>query len=156
MNIAITKGSINHLRDCMQAVLDSLLGDYYFKSAEEHLNEALMQGLVKQEIFIAQNEEGQCIGFIWFTLDGAFYDFPYLHLVAVKKEFRGQGVGRKLLSFYEEKGFEKKSKIFLTVADFNRRAKDLYTSLGYEEIGTLPDFLKEGISEHIMMKTRPK
>lgn len=154
MNITITKGSINHLSDCMQAVLDSLLGEYYFKSAEEHLSEILMQGLANKEIFIAQNEEGQCIGFIWFTLDGAFYEFPYLHLIAVKKEFRGQGVGKKLLLFYEENGFKKKSKVFLTVADFNWRAKKLYTALGYVEIGIIPDFLKEGISEYIMMKKK--
>ena len=54
--------------------------------------------------------------------------------------------------------FEKNSshypstKCFLTVDDFNVRAKKLYEDLGYQCVGTLPDFYKAGITSYIMMK----
>lgn len=38
------------------------------------------------------------------------------------------------------------------VADFNQRAKKLYESLNYKEVGLLPDFVIDGVDEYLMMK----
>jgi ribosomal protein S18 acetylase RimI-like enzyme len=45
------------------------------------------------------------------------------------------------------------SKLFLTVSDCGYRAKKLYTSRGYREMGVIPDFHKPGIAVYIMMKS---
>jgi hypothetical protein len=31
-------------------------------------------------------------GFLWFINNGAFHSFPYLHIIAVKEEFRNLGI----------------------------------------------------------------
>jgi ribosomal protein S18 acetylase RimI-like enzyme len=103
---------------------------------------------------VAIDEQGDCVGYIWFTLEGAFYRFPYLLNIAVKRDLRGRGIGKKLLALFEEKGFAKASRLFLLVSDFNAAAKRLYQAVGYKEVGVIPDFIKPGIAEHIMMKSK--
>lgn len=65
------------------------------------------------------------------------------------------GIGKKLIKFFEDRVFETSQKAFLVVADFNQKAKRLYTSLGYKEVGAIPNLYKIGFTEHLMMKERP-
>ena len=67
---------------------------------------------------------------------------------------RKQGIGKKLLSFVEEIAFKDWPKLFLTVSDFNKRAKKLYQEIGFEEVGFVPDLFKDGVAEHVMVKVR--
>jgi ribosomal protein S18 acetylase RimI-like enzyme len=153
LKITISKATKIHLGDCKLALLHSKLGEEYFVSEQKTLA-ALTEGITKEEMFVAVNERGECLGFIWFIPGGAFHSFPYLHIIAVRKEFRGQGIGKKLLSFFEEAVFPDCSKVFLVVADFNPDAKRLYESLGYQQVGVLPNLYKEGTTEYLMMKQR--
>ncbi len=149
----ITKAQIKHLEDCKVALLKSRLGQEYFPS-EEKARATLTEGITKGEIFVALNEEGDCLGFIWFVLKGAFHSYPYLHIIAVKEAFRGMGIGKKLLSFFEENVFANHSKVFLVVADFNPKARRLYERLGYRQVGMIPGLYKAGVTEYLMMKER--
>jgi ribosomal protein S18 acetylase RimI-like enzyme len=153
MDIRIIKGNIEHLKDCEEALQNSELGRRYF-SREYSAQKALQEGFAKDEIYVAVNSNNLCIGFLWFIAEGAFHAFPYLHIIAVKDEYRSQGIGKKLLKFFEDVCFEEVSKVFLVVADFNPDAKRLYESIGYTEIGPIPDLYRPGITEHLMMKTR--
>jgi ribosomal protein S18 acetylase RimI-like enzyme len=153
--IIIVKGTMKHLQGCTEALFDSEIGATYFSTAQS-AEAFLQQGLAKGEIFVATDEQGACVGYIWFTLGGAFYRFPYLLNIAVKKELRGRGIGKKLLAIFEEQGFAKSSKVFLLVSDFNARAKRLYQAIGYKEVGVIPDLIKQGVAEHIMMKSKQK
>lgn len=153
MNITITKANIRHLEDCTAALLKSRLGQEYFASPDSAVS-ALTAGITKEEIFVALDEREECLGFIWFILGGAFHGFPYLHIIAVKQAFRSMGIGKKLLHFFEQAVFKDHSKVFLVVADFNPEAKRLYESLGYQQVGMIPDLYKEGVTEYLMMKHR--
>ena len=153
MQINITKATKKHLEDCTSALHNSKLGQEYFP-AEEDAIDAITEGITKEELYVALNEKGECLGFIWFILSGAFHSFPYLHIIAVREEFRGLGIGSKLLSFFEETVFPHSSKVFLVVADFNPDAKRLYENLGYQQVGALPDLYREGITEYLMMKKK--
>ncbi len=155
MRIIIVKGTMEHLAACTEALVDSEIGATYFHTAQE-AEAFLQQGLTRGEVFVAIDEDGNCVGYIWFTLEGAFYRFPYLLNIAVKKELRGKGIGKKLLALFEEKGFAKASSLFLLVSDFNAGAKRLYQDIGYKEVGVIPDFIKAGVAEHIMMKSKRK
>lgn len=84
-----------------------------------------------------------CKGFIWFTLERAFHSFPYLHIIAVKKENRKLRIGKKLLEFFENICFIDNTKLFLVVADFNPDAKMLYERIGYIENGIIPSLYRE-------------
>jgi len=44
--------------------------------------------------------------------------------------------------------------MFLLVSDFNKRAQKFYKNLGYMEVGRIPDYIKEGITELIYFKRR--
>jgi ribosomal protein S18 acetylase RimI-like enzyme len=82
--------------------------------------------------------------------NGAFHSFPYLHIIAVKEEFRGLGVGKDFLNYIERTC--NCSKLFLVVADFNPDAKRFYINNGFTEIGCIPNLYKNDITECLMMK----
>ena len=151
MKISITKAHKIYLDDCKDALLNSKLGQEYFVTEEKAIS-ALTEGITKGEMYVAVNEGGECLGFIWFIVGGAFHSFPYLHIIAVKEKYRGQGIGKKLISFFEQTVFPDNSKVFLVVADFNPDAKRLYESLGYQQVGMLPSLYKDGVTEYLMMK----
>jgi len=146
---------MQHLEDCKVALLNSKLGQVYFP-AEESAHATLTEGITKGEVFVAVNEGegGECLGFVWFILEGAFHGFPYLHIIAVKEAYRGMGIGEKLLHFFEETVFTNHSKVFLVVADFNPEARRLYERLGYRQVGAIPGLYREGVTEYLMMKMK--
>jgi ribosomal protein S18 acetylase RimI-like enzyme len=153
MDITIRKANLGHLEDCKDALCNSKLGEEYF-AAEEKALAALTDGITKGEVYVALDDAGRCLGFIWFILNGAFHSFPYLHIVAVKEGYRGQGIGKKLLAFFEETVFVDNAKVFLVVADFNPEAQRLYEQMGYKQVGVIPGLYKEGVTEHLMMKEK--
>ncbi len=153
MNIAISRANESHLYDCVAALADSELGRIYFASEEKALA-SIAEGLAREEVFVALDDAGECLGFIWFVLGGAFHSFPYLHVIAVKAAHRGKGVGRELLRFFEDGVFENSSKAFLVVADFNPDARRLYERLGWRQVGAIPGLYREGVTEYLMMKSK--
>lgn len=152
--VTITQAHMRHLEDCKVALLDSTLGHVYF-TVEENAVATLTEGITKGEVFVAVDEDGACLGFIWFIEDGAFHGFPYLHIIAVKAACRGMGIGQQLLRFFEETAFAQHSKVFLVVADFNPEARRLYERLGYRQVGAIPGLYREGVTEYLMMKINP-
>ena len=153
MSIAIQKADSSFLRDCTRILWNSDLGRVYF-GEQENVEESLAEGLTTEEVYAAV-DGGQTLGFYWYTNHGAFHSFPYLHIIAVDEACRGRGVGTALLAHFEALVFEKSSKAFLVVADFNTRAKKLYESIGYEQVGAIDGLYKKGITEFLMMKRRP-
>jgi len=151
MDINIIKAENKHLIDCKIALQKSELGRIYFPDEDKAI-QALSEGISKGEIFVAINKECVCLGFVWFIFDGAFHSFPYLHIIAVKDEYRSLGIGKKLLKYVEGATSKNSTKLFLVVADFNPRAKKLYQSIGYKEVGIIPDLYKKGVTECLMMK----
>ena len=154
MKITIIQAQMQHLEACKVALLKSKLGQVYFP-VEENAHATLTAGITKGEIFVAvdEGEGSECLGFVWFILEGAFHGFPYLHIIAVKEAYRGMGIGEKLLRFFEETVFTDHSKVFLVVADFNPEARRLYERLGYQQVGAIPGLYRDGITEYLMMKT---
>ncbi len=153
MDKTIIKGKINYINDCEDTLLDSELGKRYF-SNEGSARKSLEEGFSKNEIYVAIDNNNNCKGFVWIIFNGIFHSFPYIHIIAVKNENRGQGIGKSLLRFAENLCFEKDSKIFLVVADFNPNAKKLYESIGYSEICGIPNLYRNGITEYLMMKSK--
>lgn len=152
MDINITKGELNHLEDCYEALMKSDIGKEYFLSFDAR--KILVEGLKNKEIDVALDDQGKCIGFLWYEMQGAFGMHTYFHMIAVKEELRGKGIGKKLIAQFEENTFKNDNMIFLMVADFNTDAKKLYERLGYKQVGVIPSFYKKGVDEYLMMKVR--
>lgn len=61
----------------------------------------------------------------------------YLDSLAVMPEYRGRGIGRRLLKQGIKNGTSLNLKVTLAVDPINERAKKLYQSLGFKPSGTL-------------------
>jgi ribosomal protein S18 acetylase RimI-like enzyme len=153
MKINIVKGSIDYVEACEEALLDSELGRKYF-SQEGSARKAVEEGISKEELYVAVDENKNCVGFLWFMFNGIFHSFPYLHIIAVKSECRGYGIGKEMMQFFESICFKDYNKVFLVVADFNPEGKKFYEKDGYEQVGIIPSLYRDGITEFLMMKTK--
>ncbi|SHJ33058.1 GNAT family N-acetyltransferase [Lutispora thermophila] len=152
MDISIEKGSLEYINDCEEALLNSELGRIYF-SREGSARDAILEGLEQGNLYIALTNR-DCVGFLYYIPKGAFHSFPYLHIISIKEEYRGKGIGKKLINFLEDMVFVKTNKIFLVVADFNPDAKGFYERIGYRQVGEIPSLYRKGITEYLMMKEK--
>jgi ribosomal protein S18 acetylase RimI-like enzyme len=95
--------------------------------------------------------ENQIVGVLVLQLAGPFNG--YIQIVATHPDWRGRGLGTRLMQFAEERIFRQSPNVFLCVTAFNRRAREFYARRGYERVGELPDFLVNGFSEILLRKT---
>lgn len=160
MEIKIIKADMRYLDDCAEILRDSELGMRYFVNRkQEYVGKKLItESFEKKEMYVALDKEGTCVGFTWIALSGIFHWFPYLHIIAVKADMRGKGIGKQLMAFFEEVSFVQEDcpKAFLVVGDFNTDAIALYKKLGYVQVGEIPGLYVPEISELLMMKERPE
>lgn len=150
MDIMIEKGTLQYLKDCEEALLNSKLGEKYFSKAESG-RKAILEGLEQGNLYVALLKD-VCVGFFYYIPRGCFHSFPYLHLISVKEEYRNKRIGKKLIDFLEKVICADANKIFLVVADFNPEAKRFYEKIGYRQVGEMPGLYREGITEYLMMK----
>ena len=148
--ITFAKGNEQHLKDCRDALCRSTLGERYFSSPGSAEN-AILEGIYQGNLYAALIGE-ECVGFTYIIPGGAFHSFPYLHIIAIKEEYRGKGIGKALLDYSENIVCETADKLFLVVADYNPEAKRFYERNGYQQVGTIPNLYRSGITEYMMVK----
>ena len=100
--------------------------------------------------FIARLDRQPC-GFMVLRRRGVA-DSPYIKSLAVAEEFRGQGIGRRLIAFAENLYRQEARSLFVCVSSFNPRARALYERLGYRAVGEFPAYLVAGHSEILLEK----
>ena len=105
----------------------------------------------EREVFVAELDK-KITGVLILHLGGSFDG--YIQLLAVFPEFQNRGLGEQIMKFAEDKIFQRSKNVFLSVSDFNQRAKKFYERLGYKKVGELEDFLVAGQNEFLMRKTR--
>jgi ribosomal-protein-alanine N-acetyltransferase len=103
-----------------------------------------------RERYVAESGE-ELAGFLIVNMAGAFVG--YIQTVCVAPEFRGRGIGTKLVRFAEERIFRESPNVFLCVSSFNAGARRLYERLGYGVVGELKDYIVRGHSEILMRKS---
>lgn len=115
---------------------------------EENSNISIIKG--KKEISLAYTEDEVVLGRIIGYID---YDSYLLKTegLAVEKEARGKGVGRKLLSAIENLVIAEDCSIaFVETVSFS--APQFYEKQGYSVLGTLEDYPLEGIINYFFYK----
>ncbi len=95
--------------------------------------------------------DGAVVGFIILRMDGAFVG--YIQTVAVVPQWRGRGVGTRLIEYAETRIFRESPNVFINASSFNPGAQRLYERLGYEVVGELADYIVPGHSEVLLRKT---
>jgi ribosomal-protein-alanine N-acetyltransferase len=105
-----------------------------------------------REAYVATRfDNADVLGFVIFTMRGAF--IGYIQSIAVREEWRGRGLGSRLIAFAESRILREAPNVFICVSSFNTRARALYERLGYETVGELRDYIVRGQSEWLLRKT---
>lgn len=103
-----------------------------------------------RELYVARDKAGRA-GFVILCMTGAFVG--YIQSVCVDASRRGNGLGSRLIAFSEERIFRESPNVFICVSSFNPRALSLYRRLGYDIVGTMPDYVVAGHDEILLRKT---
>jgi [ribosomal protein S18]-alanine N-acetyltransferase len=77
---------------------------------------------------------------------------PYIKSVLIAEEYRGKGVGVKLMEYVENYFRKESCHIFLCVSSFNTDAQAFYKRIGYTQCGEFKEYIIEGASEFLMYK----
>lgn len=120
------------------------------ESAARRLQSGIDQGAT---ILVAEIDQTP-IGFVWYAMNGAFNRSGYIMLIGVEQSARSKGVGRALMREAETIMFEKVNDVFLLVSDFNSDAQKFYRRLGYEQVGSIHNYVIEGVDELIFRKKK--
>ena len=108
------------------------------------------EGLGK-EVHVAWIDE-MIAGFTILQTAGSFRG--YIQTLCTAPRFRGSGVGTQLLQYCEERVSAYSPNLFICVSEFNKGALKLYLDFGFKQVGSIPDFVKEGYTELWLRKTR--
>jgi len=98
--------------------------------------------------------DGTFAGFVWWLPDGAFGRSGYVKLVGVHRDHQSGGVGTTLMDAAETALFDAggRTDVFLLVSAFNDGARRFYDHRGYEQVGTIEDYVEEGTNEVLLRK----
>jgi ribosomal protein S18 acetylase RimI-like enzyme len=77
---------------------------------------------------------------------------PYLQLLAVLPAFQGQGIGTRVVAWFEAEARIKSRNAWLCVSAFNPVAQRLYKAHGFELVAALDGLIRDGDDELLMRK----
>ncbi len=118
--------------------------------AEIYFNDALAED--SADLFVITVDD-RAVGVVWCVVRGAFDRSGYVRLLMVDGVWRGLGVGGALLDYAEAYlGAAGAEDVILLVSDFNHAAQRFYRRHGYSQVGALPDYVVQGVSELIYRK----
>ncbi|CAH1201602.1 hypothetical protein PAECIP111893_01669 [Paenibacillus plantiphilus] len=108
----------------------------YIRGRDHHISESLILVKIKEnEIYILRNRDGSNIGWMRY---GYFWDnIPFMNMIWVDEQFRGTGVGNKVVLFWEEQMKQKGFKMVMTSTQADEGAQHFYRKLGYQDAGCL-------------------
>ncbi|RCW51941.1 GNAT family N-acetyltransferase [Paenibacillus prosopidis] len=111
--------------------------DYeYIVESDHHILESLIMTKIKQnEIYIIRNHQHMNIGWMRY---GYFWDnTPFMNMIWVDEQYRGDGVGRQVVLFWENHMKQRGCKMVMTSTLANEAAQHFYRGLGYKDAGCL-------------------
>ncbi len=150
--VNFVKGTTDKWDEYVKIFDNSPLYEHYFKGTDT-LREWVYGPLENGNVIIAETDSGEPVGLMVYDMMGMYGELPYLALLGVKENYRGKGIGDQLIDIYfgicQGMGFDK---CFIAVSDFNPRAKALYQKKGFKPLLLVPDLLKKGIGEWLLMK----
>ena len=107
-------------------------------------------GRFENTVFVLQQDDS-VLGFVMLQEQGSFKG--YIKTLCINENYRGLGYGSLLLQFCEQHILAYSPNLFICVSAFNQGALKLYTRFGFELVGELPNFVKQGFTELLMRKT---
>ncbi len=149
----IREGTRDDIPDCAAIIADSLLWREFGRTVEHAVAVLADSFNPGQRLWVHVND-GRPDGFVIAYERGMMGEFGYIRLIGVAAAKRGCGIGSSLLAAAEEHLFTLSPFVFLTVTDFNTDARRLYERLGYELVGGISDYRRQGTGEFLLLKRR--
>lgn len=151
-SLTLVRGSGDRLAEYVDIFRGSSIWDRYFRTGDR-LQRSLDKAAGRGELWCAHTPEGTLAGLMRVVPWGFCGLYHYLSLIGTAPSARGAGVGRFLMEAFERMaradGCRRTS---LLVSDFNASALAFYRSLGYWELGAIPDAVRPGIAERVLLK----
>ena len=136
---------------CVEILLENPLWGRYGMTGES-AGQMLQAALAAGASILTARQGGQTVGFVWYIANGAWGRSGYIRLIGVAPQFQGMGIGERLMAETEARMGESVNDVFLLVSDFNTGAARFYQRLGYVQVGAIPDYVVNGITELIFHK----
>ena len=115
-------------------------------------SEATFRGLLRRtdsDLYVA--EVGDAIA--GYSVFWAVMDQGELGNVAVAEEFRGRGIGHKLIETVLDRAAERGVReVFLEVRKSNASAQNLYKAFGFSEVGKRKNYYLQPVEDALVMK----
>ncbi|MGN0970405.1 MAG: GNAT family N-acetyltransferase [Aristaeellaceae bacterium] len=107
----------------------------WLKEHDRHIGaEALRDAVQRGRILLAE-QDGQIIGWLRWSL---FWDeIPFMNMLYLLEGFRRQGLGRVLVSHWEEDMHRQGHRRVMTSSQANEEGQHFYRRLGYQDAGAL-------------------
>lgn len=116
---------------------------------DQHVTPAIMRRKIEHGELIVAHEAATIIGWLRY---GYFWDsIPFLNMLTVQEAYRGQGIGTRLVGYWEQTLRANGLTEVLTSTLANERGQFLYRKLGYVDCGAL--LLPHEPLEIVMRKT---
>ena len=100
---------------------------------DDHISEDVLKKKIdSSEVYIVQIED-RLVG--WLRYNHFWDHIPFMNMICILEDYRGKGVGKNLVSFWENEMKEKGYNNVLTSTLSNEDAQLFYRKLGYKDIG---------------------
>lgn len=150
--LRLAPGGGDRLAECVEVFRGSAIWERYFAGGDR-LQRSLERAARQGQLWYALTDENAIAGVMRVVPGGFCGLYHYLSLLGAAPWAHGQGVGRFLMGEFERMAREAGcARTSLLVSDFNAGALAFYRSLGYWELGVLPDAAKPGIAERVLLK----
>ena len=107
----------------------------FLRSHDKHIPQEMLQKKIQDKEMIIIKDSSKIIGWLRF---GYFWDeHPFMNMLMVDEEYRGKGIGKRLVSFWENEMQKRGYNLVLTSTLSNEQAQHFYRKLGYEDSGCL-------------------
>lgn len=95
-------------------------------------NQELKNNIWLKRVYIAE-KNGRFVGWLRYNL---FWDnIPFMNMLYVLDDYRGNGIGKKLVEYWENNMKLLNYKMVMTSSASNEYAQHFYNKLGYNTIG---------------------
>ena len=95
-------------------------------------NQELKNNIWLKRVYIAE-KNGRFVGWLRYNL---FWDnMPFMNMLYVLDDYRGNGIGKKLVEYWENNMKLLNYKMVMTSSASNEYAQHFYNKLGYNTIG---------------------
>ncbi|MDY4137786.1 MAG: GNAT family N-acetyltransferase [Eubacteriales bacterium] len=107
----------------------------WLKEHDRHIGEDELRESVRRGRILLAEQDGQIIGWLRWSL---FWDeIPFMNMLYLLEGFRRQGLGRALVSRWEEDMRRQGHRRVMTSSQANEEGQHFYRRLGYQDAGAL-------------------